>query len=126
MDRGRTPKPTTRVWVVFFLLAGVIAAGLPSCGAQPAAAGNTTTSPPPIATTPVTTQPTTTWPTTTRTTTTRPPTTTVTATPPDTRTVGPQIGKVAPNFSLPALDGGTVSLASLRGRPVMLNFWTTW
>jgi len=111
---------------MFLLLAGAIAAGLPACGAQPAQAGNVTTSPPTAATTPPTTQPTTTWPTTTRPTTTPPQTTTATTTPPDTRAVGPQLGKVAPDFSLPALDGGTVSLASLRGRPVVLNFWTTW
>ncbi len=45
---------------------------------------------------------------------------------PDTRPVGPQVGKVAPEFSLPSLSGYSVSLASLRGQPVMLNFWATW
>jgi len=36
------------------------------------------------------------------------------------------IGGPAPNFKLPNLEGKTVSLSDLRGKPVMLNFWTTW
>jgi cytochrome c biogenesis protein CcmG/thiol:disulfide interchange protein DsbE len=33
----------------------------------------------------------------------------------------------APSFSLKAVDGsGSVSLAALRGRPVVLNFWASW
>jgi cytochrome c biogenesis protein CcmG/thiol:disulfide interchange protein DsbE len=33
----------------------------------------------------------------------------------------------APDFSLPDLDGGeSLSLASLRGRPVVVNFWASW
>jgi cytochrome c biogenesis protein CcmG, thiol:disulfide interchange protein DsbE len=36
------------------------------------------------------------------------------------------VGKVAPNFELKDLDGNEVSLKSLRGRPVVLNFWSTW
>ncbi len=35
-------------------------------------------------------------------------------------------GKPAASFTLPDLDGGTVSLESFRGRPVVLNFWSTW
>jgi cytochrome c biogenesis protein CcmG/thiol:disulfide interchange protein DsbE len=34
--------------------------------------------------------------------------------------------KPAPAFALKALNGDTVALASLRGRPVVLNFWATW
>ena len=39
---------------------------------------------------------------------------------------GPQIGKLAPDFQLPDLDGQSVSLSDLRGKPVLLNFWATW
>ncbi len=31
-----------------------------------------------------------------------------------------------PNLSLPDLDGKPVSLRSLRGKVILLNFWTTW
>jgi cytochrome c biogenesis protein CcmG, thiol:disulfide interchange protein DsbE len=37
------------------------------------------------------------------------------------------VGAPAPRFELPALDGrGTVSLAALRGQPVIVNFWASW
>lgn len=39
---------------------------------------------------------------------------------------GPGVGRVAPDFSLPLVDGGTFSLAAQRGKPVVLNFWATW
>jgi len=39
---------------------------------------------------------------------------------------GPLVGRSAPNFTLQTLNGGTLSLASLRGRPVVLNFWASW
>ena len=32
-------------------------------------------------------------------------------------------GKQAPDFELPALDGGTVKLSSLRGKPVVVAFF---
>jgi peroxiredoxin len=36
-------------------------------------------------------------------------------------------GQEAPLFELPRLDGGEpISLAALRGRVVLLNFWATW
>jgi thiol-disulfide isomerase/thioredoxin len=35
-------------------------------------------------------------------------------------------GKIAPNFSLVALDGKKVSLSDFKGRPVLVNFWATW
>jgi cytochrome c biogenesis protein CcmG, thiol:disulfide interchange protein DsbE len=41
---------------------------------------------------------------------------------------GPQvaIGKPVPAYSAVTLDGRAVSLADLRGRPVLLNIWATW
>ena len=32
----------------------------------------------------------------------------------------------APEFTLTLFDGGQISLAELRGRPVVLNFWASW
>jgi cytochrome c biogenesis protein CcmG/thiol:disulfide interchange protein DsbE len=36
------------------------------------------------------------------------------------------IGKPAPAFSLPTLDGKTISNADLRGKPYVMNFWASW
>ncbi len=33
---------------------------------------------------------------------------------------------MAPGFALTTLDGETVDLASLAGKPLVLNFWATW
>jgi cytochrome c biogenesis protein CcmG, thiol:disulfide interchange protein DsbE len=38
----------------------------------------------------------------------------------------PLLDRAAPNFSLQSLDGRTVSLKSVRGKPVVLNFWASW
>lgn len=38
----------------------------------------------------------------------------------------PLIRHPAPAFRLRTIDGGTLSLASLGGRPVVLNFWASW
>lgn len=37
-----------------------------------------------------------------------------------------KIGTRAPAFTLKTLDGNPLSLADYRGRPVLLNMWTTW
>jgi peroxiredoxin len=38
----------------------------------------------------------------------------------------PLNGKTAPNFTLEDLNGKKVSLASYRGRPLVVDFWATW
>ncbi len=38
----------------------------------------------------------------------------------------PAPGRQAPDFQLETINGETVSLESLRGRPVVINFWATW
>ena len=39
----------------------------------------------------------------------------------------PLVGRAAPEFTLRPLAGGEpVTLASLRGRPAVINFWATW
>lgn len=35
-------------------------------------------------------------------------------------------GQPAPAFALTTVDGTPLSLAALRGKPVVLNFWATW
>ncbi|MGH7544962.1 MAG: peroxiredoxin family protein, partial [Gemmatimonadota bacterium] len=39
---------------------------------------------------------------------------------------GVEVGDLAPAYAARALDGDTVHLADLRGRPVLLNVWATW
>jgi peroxiredoxin len=41
-------------------------------------------------------------------------------------TVGSRVGDLAADFTLKDLDGQTVTLSSLLGRPVMINFWASW
>ena len=43
-----------------------------------------------------------------------------------TPTTAPVLGALAPNFTLSTIDGSTVELDELRGKPVILNFWATW
>ncbi len=38
----------------------------------------------------------------------------------------PKIGALAPDFTLPGLDGTPVRLSDLRGKTVLINFWATW
>ncbi|MYH62097.1 MAG: TlpA family protein disulfide reductase [Caldilineaceae bacterium SB0675_bin_29] len=38
----------------------------------------------------------------------------------------PDVGETAPNFAFFLADGRGADLASLQGKPVVLNFWATW
>ena len=38
---------------------------------------------------------------------------------------GARVGESAPNFQLQDLDGQSISLSKLLGKPVFLNFWST-
>lgn len=38
----------------------------------------------------------------------------------------PAVGRLAPDFTLPTLDGSEFRLRDQRGKPVVLNFWATW
>lgn len=38
----------------------------------------------------------------------------------------PIVDKTAPAFSLPGFSGNNISLDAYRGRPLIINFWTTW
>ncbi len=40
--------------------------------------------------------------------------------------IRPNVGEVAPDFSLPSTQGGEISLADYRGKMVVLDFTTTW
>jgi peroxiredoxin len=40
--------------------------------------------------------------------------------------VGPQVGKLTPDFKFTDAEGKSVSLSDLRGKSIMLNFWATW
>ena len=37
-----------------------------------------------------------------------------------------RVGQLAPNFRLPKLEGGTVSLADSRGKRVLIESWASW
>ena len=40
--------------------------------------------------------------------------------------VEPKVGSLAPDFEVTTIDGETVTLGSLKGKPVLLLFWATW
>jgi len=38
----------------------------------------------------------------------------------------PPVNEAAPEFDLPLIGGGNVTLASLQGKTVLIDFWATW
>ncbi len=40
--------------------------------------------------------------------------------------IGPQVGRLAPDFELSDFDGTRRKLSEFRGKPVYVNFWATW
>lgn len=38
----------------------------------------------------------------------------------------PEVGRRAPDFTLPSLEGESLSLSAFEGRPVLINFWASW
>ncbi len=44
----------------------------------------------------------------------------------DPTTAAPQVGFLAPDFTLTTLADEPVTLGELRGKPIVLNFWATW
>lgn len=40
--------------------------------------------------------------------------------------VGPEAGKLAPDFEISSFDGSRHRLSDFRGKPVYVNFWATW
>ncbi|HWC31465.1 MAG TPA: TlpA disulfide reductase family protein [Dehalococcoidia bacterium] len=42
------------------------------------------------------------------------------------RSVGLEVGDVAPDFEFSSFEGERLRLSDFRGRPVFLNFWATW
>lgn len=40
--------------------------------------------------------------------------------------LSPMVGNTAPDFTLPTLDSGMVSLSQFQGQPVVINFWASW
>ena len=51
---------------------------------------------------------------------------TTTVGPGSTPSIAPRVGALAPDFTLPSLDGEVVKLDEMRGQPVLVNFWGTW
>ena len=46
--------------------------------------------------------------------------------PPTNLPPAPEVGRLAPDFTLVDLEGNQVSLSDFRGKTVFINFWATW
>lgn len=44
----------------------------------------------------------------------------------DVAMTGVVVGQIAPDFTLPTLDGEVLTLSDRRGKPVVINFWASW
>jgi peroxiredoxin len=44
----------------------------------------------------------------------------------DGQEIAPELNAFAPPFALQTINGSTLNLNSLRGLPVLINFWATW
>jgi peroxiredoxin len=42
------------------------------------------------------------------------------------RSIGLEVGNIAPDFEFSSFDGERMRLSDFRGRPVFVNFWATW
>jgi peroxiredoxin len=40
--------------------------------------------------------------------------------------MAPELNAIAPDFTLMTLDDAEINLASLRGTPLLINYWATW
>jgi peroxiredoxin len=40
--------------------------------------------------------------------------------------IAPEVGAIAPTFALQKPDGDRISLGTMRGAPIIINFWATW
>jgi thiol-disulfide isomerase/thioredoxin len=40
--------------------------------------------------------------------------------------ISAEVGAAAPDFELETLSGDAIRLSSLKGKPVLINFWATW
>jgi len=39
--------------------------------------------------------------------------------------IAPEVGRMAPDFTLTTLDGDSITLSDFRGKAVFVNFWAT-
>jgi cytochrome c biogenesis protein CcmG, thiol:disulfide interchange protein DsbE len=42
------------------------------------------------------------------------------------RSADPMVGQTAPEVSLTALSGSTLTISQVRGHPLVINYWATW